>query len=121
MLVIQSQGSAAGPTVGRARKLKSRKCGPETSKHWKISEITVNIEMEVVRFHVTQIICFVNCVYQQNAELNLQIGTLSHSESELLDTNSRLRESLERVREELRSTRTQIERTQQEAERYALS
>uniref|UniRef100_A0A8C2EZ46 Centrosomal protein 83 n=1 Tax=Cyprinus carpio TaxID=7962 RepID=A0A8C2EZ46_CYPCA len=54
---------------------------------------------------------------RQNAELNLQIGTLSHSESELLDTNSRLRESLERVREELRSTRTQIERTQQEAER----
>uniref|UniRef100_A0A8C1KYD7 Centrosomal protein of 83 kDa n=1 Tax=Cyprinus carpio TaxID=7962 RepID=A0A8C1KYD7_CYPCA len=89
----------------------------QTSKHWKISEIIVNIEMEVMRFHVTQIICFVNCVYQQNAELNLQIGTLSHSESELLDTNSRLRESLERVREELRSTRTQIERTQQEAER----
>uniref|UniRef100_A0A673M9J1 Centrosomal protein of 83 kDa n=1 Tax=Sinocyclocheilus rhinocerous TaxID=307959 RepID=A0A673M9J1_9TELE len=53
----------------------------------------------------------------QNAELNLQIGTLSHSESELLDTNSRLRESLERVREDLRSARTQMERTQQEAER----
>uniref|UniRef100_A0A8C1H831 Centrosomal protein 83 n=2 Tax=Cyprinus carpio TaxID=7962 RepID=A0A8C1H831_CYPCA len=49
--------------------------------------------------------------------LNLQIGTLSHSESELLDTNSRLRESLERVREDLRSARTQMERTQQEAER----
>uniref|UniRef100_A0A672QZ20 Centrosomal protein 83 n=1 Tax=Sinocyclocheilus grahami TaxID=75366 RepID=A0A672QZ20_SINGR len=54
---------------------------------------------------------------RQNTELNLQIGTLSHSESELLDTNSRLRESLERVREDLRSTRTQMERTQQEAER----
>lgn len=75
-----------------------------------------NIEVEVMTFHITQI----NCVYQQNAELNLQIGTLSHSESELLDTNSRLRESLERVREDLRSARTQMERTQQEAERYAL-
>lgn len=57
--------------------------------------------------------------FQQSAELNLQIGTLSHSESELLETNSRLRESLERVREDLRSVRTQTERTQQEAERYA--
>uniref|UniRef100_A0A8C1KXR1 Centrosomal protein of 83 kDa n=1 Tax=Cyprinus carpio TaxID=7962 RepID=A0A8C1KXR1_CYPCA len=82
-----------------------------------LGEESVRKELQNLRFHVTQIICFVNCVYQQNAELNLQIGTLSHSESELLDTNSRLRESLERVREELRSTRTQIERTQQEAER----
>uniref|UniRef100_A0A8B9JSN8 Centrosomal protein 83 n=1 Tax=Astyanax mexicanus TaxID=7994 RepID=A0A8B9JSN8_ASTMX len=53
----------------------------------------------------------------QNAELNLQVNTLSHSESELMEANGRLRESLERVREELRSARTQMERTQQEAER----
>lgn len=87
-----------------------------------MSEITVNahnIEVEVMMYHITQI-TFLNCVHQQNAELNLQIGTLSHSESELLDANSRLRESLERVREDLRSARTQMERTQQEAERYAL-
>uniref|UniRef100_A0AAR2IMQ3 Centrosomal protein 83 n=1 Tax=Pygocentrus nattereri TaxID=42514 RepID=A0AAR2IMQ3_PYGNA len=53
----------------------------------------------------------------QNAELNLQISTLSHSESELMEANARLRDSLERVREELRSARSQMERTQQEAER----
>lgn len=120
--MIQSQSSAAGSTAGRTGDLKSRKCRPETGKCCKMSEITVNahnIEVEVMTFHITQI-NLVNCVNQQNAELNLQIGTLSHSESELLDTNSRLRESLERVREDLRSARTQMERTQQEAERYAL-
>ena len=54
---------------------------------------------------------------QRNQELSTQLGTLSQSESELLDTNQRLRDSLERVREELRNTRTQMEKTQQEAER----
>lgn len=61
--------------------------------------------------------CFIS---QHNAELNVQISTLSYSERELMDANGRLRESLERVREELRSARTQMERTQQEAERYNL-
>lgn len=59
--------------------------------------------------------CFIS---QHNAELNVQISTLSYSERELMDANGRLRESLERVREELRNAHTQMERTQQEAERY---
>lgn len=59
--------------------------------------------------------CFIS---QHNAELNVQISTLSYSERELMDANGRLRESLERVREELRTTRTQMEKAQQEAERY---
>ncbi|XP_027019727.2 centrosomal protein of 83 kDa isoform X2 [Tachysurus fulvidraco] len=54
---------------------------------------------------------------RHNAELNVQISTLSYSEHELMDTSGRLRESLERVREELRNARTQMEKTQQEAER----
>ncbi|XP_047675619.1 centrosomal protein of 83 kDa isoform X3 [Tachysurus fulvidraco] len=53
---------------------------------------------------------------RHNAELNVQISTLSYSEHELMDTSGRLRESLERVREELRNARTQMEKTQQEAE-----
>ncbi|XP_053497840.1 centrosomal protein of 83 kDa isoform X1 [Ictalurus furcatus] len=58
---------------------------------------------------------------RHNAELNVQISTLSYSERELMDANGRLRESLERVREELRSARTQMERTQQEAESCPLT
>uniref|UniRef100_A0A8D3AUI5 Centrosomal protein of 83 kDa n=1 Tax=Scophthalmus maximus TaxID=52904 RepID=A0A8D3AUI5_SCOMX len=44
-------------------------------------------------------------------------GTLSHSESDLMETNQRLRETLDRVREELRMTRGQAERSQHDAER----
>uniref|UniRef100_A0A673XX62 Centrosomal protein 83 n=1 Tax=Salmo trutta TaxID=8032 RepID=A0A673XX62_SALTR len=45
------------------------------------------------------------------------LGTLSHSEAELLESNQRLRDTLERAREDLRSARSQAERTQHEAER----
>lgn len=55
---------------------------------------------------------------QQNQELGVQLGTLSHSESDLMETNQRLRETLDRVREELRTARAQAERSQHEAERY---
>lgn len=55
---------------------------------------------------------------QQNKELGVQLGTLSHSESDLVETNQRLRETLDRVREELRTARAQAERSQHEAERY---
>jgi len=54
---------------------------------------------------------------QQNQELGVQLGTLSHSESELLEANQRLRETLERLREDVRGARAQAERSQQEAER----
>uniref|UniRef100_A0A674ASA6 Centrosomal protein 83 n=1 Tax=Salmo trutta TaxID=8032 RepID=A0A674ASA6_SALTR len=54
---------------------------------------------------------------RQNQELGLQLGTLSHSEAELLESNQRLRDTLERAREDLRSARSQAERTQHEAER----
>ncbi|XP_047192511.1 centrosomal protein of 83 kDa isoform X7 [Scophthalmus maximus] len=42
---------------------------------------------------------------QQNQHIGVQLGTLSHSESDLMETNQRLRETLDRVREELRMTR----------------
>uniref|UniRef100_A0A673XXL0 Centrosomal protein 83 n=1 Tax=Salmo trutta TaxID=8032 RepID=A0A673XXL0_SALTR len=54
---------------------------------------------------------------RQNQELGVQLGTLSHSEAELLESNQRLRDTLERAREDLRSARSQAERTQHEAER----
>ncbi|XP_039647720.1 centrosomal protein of 83 kDa isoform X2 [Perca fluviatilis] len=54
---------------------------------------------------------------QQNQELGVQLGTLSHSESDLMETNQRLRETLDRLREDLRTARAQAERSQQEAER----
>lgn len=61
---------------------------------------------------------FVCLPQQQNQELGVQLGTLSHSESDLMETNQRLKESLDRVREELRTARAQAERSQHEAERY---
>ncbi|XP_075932358.1 centrosomal protein of 83 kDa isoform X2 [Anarhichas minor] len=54
---------------------------------------------------------------QQNQELGVQLGTLAHSESDLMETNQRLRETLDRMREDLRTARTQAERSQHEAER----
>ncbi|KAM9328529.1 centrosomal protein of 83 kDa isoform 2-T2 [Pholidichthys leucotaenia] len=54
---------------------------------------------------------------QRNQELGVQLGTLSHSESDLMEKNQRLRETLDRVREDLRMARAQAERSQQEAER----
>ncbi|XP_023119151.2 centrosomal protein of 83 kDa [Amphiprion ocellaris] len=54
---------------------------------------------------------------QQNQELGVQLGTLSHSESDMMEANQRLRETLDRVREELRTARGQAEKSQQEAER----
>ncbi|XP_026183261.1 centrosomal protein of 83 kDa isoform X2 [Mastacembelus armatus] len=54
---------------------------------------------------------------QQNQELGVQLGTLSHSESDMMETNQRLRDTLERVREELRTARAQAEKSQHEAER----
>ncbi|XP_036977911.1 centrosomal protein of 83 kDa [Acanthopagrus latus] len=54
---------------------------------------------------------------QQNQELGVQLGTLSHSESDLMETNQRLKETLDRFREELRTARAQAERSQHEAER----
>uniref|UniRef100_A0A3Q1ERR3 Centrosomal protein 83 n=1 Tax=Acanthochromis polyacanthus TaxID=80966 RepID=A0A3Q1ERR3_9TELE len=54
---------------------------------------------------------------QQNQELGVQLGMLSHSESDLMETNQRLRETLDRVREELRTARGQAEKSQHEAER----
>ena len=47
----------------------------------------------------------------------VQLGTLSHSESDLMEKNQRLRETIERLREELRTTRSQAEKSQHEAER----
>ncbi|XP_034145852.1 centrosomal protein of 83 kDa isoform X2 [Esox lucius] len=58
-----------------------------------------------------------NADLRQNHELGVQLGTLSHSEADLLETNHRLRDTLERTREDLRSARSQAERTQHEAER----
>uniref|UniRef100_A0A672J765 Centrosomal protein 83 n=1 Tax=Salarias fasciatus TaxID=181472 RepID=A0A672J765_SALFA len=54
---------------------------------------------------------------QQNQELGVQLGTLSHSESDLLETNQRLRETLDRARDGLRTAQAQAEKSQQEAER----
>ncbi|KAJ8006822.1 hypothetical protein DPEC_G00111210 [Dallia pectoralis] len=54
---------------------------------------------------------------QQNHDLGVQLGTLSHSEADLLEANQRLRDTLERTREDLRSARSQADRTQHEAER----
>uniref|UniRef100_A0AAX7V3Y1 Centrosomal protein 83 n=1 Tax=Astatotilapia calliptera TaxID=8154 RepID=A0AAX7V3Y1_ASTCA len=54
---------------------------------------------------------------QQNQELGVQMEALSHSESDMMETNRRLRETLDRVREELRTARAQAERSQHEAER----
>ena len=66
-------------------------------------------------------IVFVCLTQQQNQELGVQLGTLSHSESDLMETNQRLRETLDRVREELRTARGQAERSQHEAERCVCS
>uniref|UniRef100_A0A7N8YMX5 Centrosomal protein 83 n=1 Tax=Mastacembelus armatus TaxID=205130 RepID=A0A7N8YMX5_9TELE len=57
------------------------------------------------------------CSQFQNQELGVQLGTLSHSESDMMETNQRLRDTLERVREELRTARAQAEKSQHEAER----
>lgn len=54
---------------------------------------------------------------QRNQDLNMQVGTLSNSEGELLEANHRLREMLERLKEELRSVRSQAEKAQHETER----
>uniref|UniRef100_A0A7N6AIQ9 Centrosomal protein 83 n=1 Tax=Anabas testudineus TaxID=64144 RepID=A0A7N6AIQ9_ANATE len=54
---------------------------------------------------------------ETNQDLQVQLGMLSHSESDLMETNQRLRETLDRVREELRTARAQAERSQHEAER----
>ncbi|KAG7497878.1 hypothetical protein JOB18_045390 [Solea senegalensis] len=54
---------------------------------------------------------------QKKEELGVQLGTLSHSESDLLETNQRLRQTLDRVKDELKTTRVQSEKSQHEAER----
>ena len=54
---------------------------------------------------------------QQNQSVVVQLGTLLHSESDLMEKNQRLRETIERLREELRTTRSQAEKSQHEAER----
>ncbi|KAK2858796.1 hypothetical protein Q5P01_003416 [Channa striata] len=54
---------------------------------------------------------------QQNQDLQVQLGTRSHSESNLMETNQRLRETLDRVREELITARAQAEKSQREEER----
>ncbi|XP_049422255.1 centrosomal protein of 83 kDa isoform X2 [Epinephelus fuscoguttatus] len=54
---------------------------------------------------------------QQNQELSVQLGTLSHSKNDLMETNQRLKETLDDLREDLRTARAQAERSQQEAER----
>ncbi|XP_069556202.1 centrosomal protein of 83 kDa isoform X1 [Brachyistius frenatus] len=56
---------------------------------------------------------------RQNQELGVQLAALSHSESDLMETNQRLRETLDRSREELRTARAQAERSQHDAERLA--
>uniref|UniRef100_A0AAQ6ABD5 Centrosomal protein 83 n=1 Tax=Amphiprion ocellaris TaxID=80972 RepID=A0AAQ6ABD5_AMPOC len=53
----------------------------------------------------------------QQVRQQIQLGTLSHSESDMMEANQRLRETLDRVREELRTARGQAEKSQQEAER----
>nr|XP_020490433.1 centrosomal protein of 83 kDa isoform X1 [Labrus bergylta]XP_020490434.1 centrosomal protein of 83 kDa isoform X1 [Labrus bergylta] len=67
-------------------------------------------ELERQKAHVSDL-------QHQNQELGVQLGTLSHSESDLKEANQRLKETLDRVREELRTTRGQAERSQHEAER----
>ncbi|XP_060885195.1 centrosomal protein of 83 kDa [Labrus mixtus] len=67
-------------------------------------------ELERQKAHVSDL-------HHQNQELGVQLGTLSHSESDLKEANQRLKETLDRVREELRTTRGQAERSQHEAER----
>uniref|UniRef100_A0A1A8FCN8 Coiled-coil domain containing 41 n=1 Tax=Nothobranchius korthausae TaxID=1143690 RepID=A0A1A8FCN8_9TELE len=54
---------------------------------------------------------------QHNQELGVQLGVLSRSESDLMETNQRMRDALERVSEELRAARVQSDRSQHEAER----
>uniref|UniRef100_A0A1A8CWM2 Coiled-coil domain containing 41 n=2 Tax=Nothobranchius kadleci TaxID=1051664 RepID=A0A1A8CWM2_NOTKA len=54
---------------------------------------------------------------QHNRELGVQLGVLSRSESDLMETNQRMRDALERVNEELRAARVQSDRSQHEAER----
>uniref|UniRef100_A0A8C6PBL8 Centrosomal protein 83 n=1 Tax=Nothobranchius furzeri TaxID=105023 RepID=A0A8C6PBL8_NOTFU len=49
--------------------------------------------------------------------LGVQLGVLSRSESDLMETNQRMRDALERVSEELRAARVQSDRSQHEAER----
>lgn len=56
-------------------------------------------------------------MWQQNKELAVQLGKLSHSEGDLMETNKRLRETVDRVREELRSSQAQGEKGRQEVER----
>lgn len=58
---------------------------------------------------------------QQNQELGVQLGTLTHSEADLMEVNQRLRETLDRMRGELRMARTQAEKSQHEAERLLQS
>lgn len=67
--------------------------------------------------HMQQINVILCLVQQHSQDLQVQLGTLSRSESDLMETNQRLRESLDRVREELRTTRAQAEKSQHEAER----
>lgn len=59
-------------------------------------------------------------MWQQNKDQAVQLGKLSHSETELMETNKRLRETVDRVREELRASQGQAEKGRQEAERCAL-
>ncbi|XP_069048604.1 centrosomal protein of 83 kDa [Lepisosteus oculatus] len=59
-----------------------------------------------------------NCdLRQQTHELQIQVSTLSQSESDLLDANHKLKELLERLKEELRNARGQAEKAQSEAEK----
>ncbi|XP_040002768.1 centrosomal protein of 83 kDa isoform X2 [Xiphias gladius] len=54
---------------------------------------------------------------QQNQDLGVQLGTLLHSERDLMETNQHLSETLDRVREELRMARGQAQKSQHEADR----
>uniref|UniRef100_A0A8C6UDK4 Centrosomal protein 83 n=1 Tax=Neogobius melanostomus TaxID=47308 RepID=A0A8C6UDK4_9GOBI len=49
--------------------------------------------------------------------LLLTLGTLSHSESDLTETNQRLRDALEKARAELRAAQAETERSQHQSER----
>ena len=55
---------------------------------------------------------------QQNQDLGVQLGMLSQSERDLMETNRNLREMLDRVREEFRNAQSQAEKNQHEADRY---
>lgn len=56
-------------------------------------------------------------MWQQNKEQAVQLGKLSHSETDLMETNKRLRETVDRAREELRTSQAQAEKSRQEVER----